>query len=103
MMEQSSKWGSTKPKLPDYDYVLEGIFKEAAEEMGIEASTVKEVYTHFTKHLASKMSEIRYRSLTKEKVREIAINFYIPGFGRILNKYGKSRNKKSKITKVKDV
>lgn len=72
------------------DKVLEKIINEVAKDMGVRPKIVWAVYKHFLNYIYRMMTKVRLKHMSKEYIREHAVNINIPGFGRILNKYGKT-------------
>lgn len=72
------------------DKDLERIKAEVAAELNISAELVNKVYNHYIGYLFKRMTQYKYRDMNKEYKRQHAVNISIPGFGRILHKFGKS-------------
>ena len=75
--------------LKNDDSTLTGIVLEVADELGIKVEVVWKVYNHFYSFMFNLMTENDLKSYNTETKRKMAHNFIIPGFGRIINKYGK--------------
>lgn len=75
------------------DKELEKILNEVAKETGINVKVVIAVYKHFMNYIYKNMTKVKLRYMNKDFIRANAININIPGFGRLLNKYGKTYKK----------
>ena len=76
------------------DKILEKIINEVAKEMGVRPKIVLAVYKHFLDYIYKMMTKVKLKHMSKEYIRQHAVNINIPGFGRILNKYGKTIKKR---------
>jgi hypothetical protein len=72
------------------DKDLAEIIREVAEELHVDIQLVERVYYHYIGMLYRLMTAVKYRYLTTELKRKHAVNVSIPGFGRILHRYGKT-------------
>lgn len=75
---------------------IDKILAEVAEELHINTTTVAAVYNHFLSYIEKAMTEIKLKYMDKEFIKKHAININVPGFGKILNKYGKTIRSRKK-------
>lgn len=95
-IEREDRFGATTKK---NDPVLYRLVKETAEELGIKPETVWRVFRHHYTFIFKLMTGDSMIMLTPEKRNEVAKNVVLPGFGRLVNKYGKSRAEAFKYDK----
>lgn len=77
------------------DKELARIIREVADELHIDINIVEKVYYHYIGMLYDLMTAVKYRYLTPELKKKNAVNISIPGFGRILHRYGKTYRRRS--------
>ncbi len=75
---------------PQNDRTLERLVKETAEELGINVEMIWRVYNHFYSYIYRLVTLDKLGDLNLEKKKELAKNIVIPGFGRLLNAFGKT-------------
>ncbi len=71
------------------DPTLERIVREVADEMNCSQDLIWRMYNHYYFALFKLITKVKYGLLNFEEKKKQALNAKIPGFGRVLNKYGK--------------
>lgn len=71
------------------DSTLEKMVNETAKELGVKTDVVWKVFNHFYYYTYGLITRVPLKYFTRDKKREECKNITIPGFGRLLNRYGK--------------
>ena len=71
------------------DPTLERIIREVSKEMNVSQDLIWRIYNHYYYALFKIITKVKYNLLNFEEKKKQALNAKIPGFGRVLNRYGK--------------